>query len=228
MNYIIFQEQDPHIETDTKPHLTVKPLVDKPLPKKTGWTIEKEIKKELEDSATQNIEEIHTQDIDFDDDFSNGATTPTEVKKEEAPSSNTITDVAEEFLNDDFKIFSPFKKQSPKQLKPLASNWSELANENQVTASIQTDGKLPLQSNENKEKILKFYWLDAWEDRFVKPGVVYLFGKVYVNPSNKKEGCVSCCLVVKNVNRQLFLLPREYVSICFFLLFYRMLLRNIF
>lgn len=142
------------------------------------------------------------------------AKTP-DVKKENIPSSvNTITDVAQEFLNDDFEIFSELKKESPKakELKPLTSNWSEQGMDNQVTASVQTDGQLPLQTNENGENILKFYWLDAWEDRFVKPGVVYLFGKVYVNPSNKKAGCVSCCLVVKNVNRQLFLLPREYVS----------------
>lgn len=86
-------------------------------------------------------------------------------------------------------------------------------NENQTTSAIQTDGNLPLQTNENGDKVLRFYWLDAWEDRFVKPGVVYLFGKVYVNPSNTKEGCLSCCVVVKNVNRQLFLLPREFVSI---------------
>lgn len=138
-----------------------------------------------------------------------------DVKKEKIPSSvNTITDVAQEFLNDDFEIFTKSEKELPrgKELKPLTSNWSEYGMENQVTVSVQSDGQLPLQTNENGEKILKFYWLDAWEDRFIKPGVVYLFGKVYVNPSNKKAGCVSCCVVVKNVNRQLFLLPREYVS----------------
>lgn len=193
-------------------------MIEKPA-KKSEWKIDKEIKQEVEDSATQNIEEFPTQDIDLGDDFSNDcdiamAKAP-DVKKENIPSSvNTITDVAQEFLNDDFEVFSGLKKESPKakELKPLTSNWSEQAMDNQVTASVQTDGQLPLQTNENGEKILKFYWLDAWEDRFVKPGVVYLFGKVYVNPSNKKAGCVSCCLVVKNVNRQLFLLPREYVS----------------
>lgn len=137
------------------------------------------------------------------------------VEKENITSSvTTITDVVQEFLNDDFEIFSEPKKESPKEkeLKPLTSNWSEQGMDNQVTASVQTDGQLPLQTSENGEKILKFYWLDAWEDRFVKPGVVYLFGKVHLNPSNKKAGYISCCLVVKNVNRQLFLLPREYVS----------------
>ncbi|CAH0600272.1 unnamed protein product [Chrysodeixis includens] len=185
----------------------------KPASKKPEWKIDREIKQEVEDSATQNIEEFtDTQDINFDDDFSNDAAPapqPVEVKSEALPSTGeTITDVAEEFLNEDFEIFA-VKKESLKELKPLTSTWSEQMGENQAVATVSLD-QLPLQTNENGDKVLKFYWLDAWEDRFVKPGVVYLFGKVYVNPSNKKEGSASCCLVVKNVNRQLFLLPREY------------------
>ncbi|KAH9631071.1 hypothetical protein HF086_017058 [Spodoptera exigua] len=192
---------------------TSKSVTDKSVPKKQEWKIDREIKEEIEDSATQNIEEFHTQDLNFDDDFSNDNTpkpAEVEIKKEILPNTGeTITDVAEEFLNEDFEIFST-KKESPKQLKPLTSTWTDQMGENQVAATVQVDGQLPLQTNESGEKILKFYWLDAWEDRFVKPGVVYLFGKVYANPSNKKAGCVSCCLVVKNVNRQMFLLPREY------------------
>ncbi|XP_026485188.2 DNA polymerase alpha catalytic subunit [Vanessa tameamea] len=177
--------------------------------KKSEWNIDKEIKKELEDSATQNIEEFQTQELNFDDDFSNDAAlcAVPEIKEETPTVSNTITDVAEEFLNEDFEIF-PTKKE-PKELKPLSSNWAD-QNQNQVVSTVQTDGQLPIQTNKDGEKVLKFYWLDAWEDRFVKPGVVYLFGKVYVNPANKKAGCTSCCLVIKNVDRQLFLLPREY------------------
>lgn len=186
------------------------------------WQIDKEIKEELEDSATQNIEEFDTQDIVFDDDFSNDAapaldkapaeTVKAEIKKEDPiPStSNTITDVAEEFLNDDFEIFDTKK---PTELKPLTSTWISQMGANQTSAAVQIDSsQLPLQTNENGDKVLKFYWLDAWEDRFVKPGVVYLFGKVYANPLKKQDGCVTCCLVVKNVDRKLFLLPREYVS----------------
>ncbi|CAG4963801.1 unnamed protein product [Parnassius apollo] len=181
-------------------------------PKKPEWNIDKEIKRELEDSATQNIEEFQTQEIDFDDDFSNNPTPVPrpEVKKEITSTADTITDVAEEFLNEEFEIFPVVDKEPPKELKTLSTTWTEQFNENQNVQSIQTDGQLPLQTNSNGEKVFKFYWLDAWEDRFVKPGVVYLFGKTYVDPSNKQAGCVSCCLVVKNVNRQLFLLPREY------------------
>ncbi|VVC98313.1 unnamed protein product [Leptidea sinapis] len=185
--------------------------------KKSTWKIEMDIKKELEDSQTQNIEEFNTQDIDFNDDFNNVQTPQVNNVKEEIPvnnvkdeipsTSNTISDVADEFLNDEFEIFAKIK--SPKKLQKLETSWNEQM-ENQAVNTVQSDGQLPLQVNKNGEKVLKFYWLDAWEDRFVKPGVVYLFGKVYVNPSNKSAGCVSCCLSVKNINRQMFLLPRDY------------------
>ncbi|XP_068628346.1 DNA polymerase alpha catalytic subunit [Battus philenor] len=181
------------------------PVITKP-----KWTIDKEIKKELEDSATQDIEEFHTQDLDFNEDFSNHASPPpAEVKKEISSSVNTINDVAEEFLNEEFEIFPVTKNESPKELKTCTA-WTEQVKENQNIPSIQMDGQIPMHTNSSGEKVFKFYWLDAWEDRFVKPGVVYLFGKTYVNPLNKQAGCVSCCLVVKNVDRQLFLLPREY------------------
>lgn len=135
------------------------------------------------------------------------------VKTEELPSSSaTITDVAEEFLNETFEVFPKAKNDSPHDSKEPSNNWAEQIGDNQPSACVQTDGQLPLQTNENGEQVLRFFWLDAWEDRFMKPGVVYLFGRVYVDPNNKKAGSVSCCLVVKDVDRQLFLLPREYVS----------------
>lgn len=183
--------------------------------KKPEWNIEKEIKQELNETLTPNIEEFETQDIDFDDDFSNDAKT-SQVKNEPVSTGtsteNPTTDITDEFFNDEFEIFPLPKKETTKELKPLTSTWPEQGGDNQTVSSVQSDGQLPLQTNETGEKVLRFYWLDAWEDRFVKPGVIYLFGKVYVDPSNKKAGCVSCCLVVKNVNRQIFLLPREYVS----------------
>ncbi|CAB3220978.1 unnamed protein product [Arctia plantaginis] len=214
---VIKQDNENLVNKEVPPKLvtengsTSKPI-EKQVQKKSEWKIDKEIKQELEDSATQDIEEFQTQDLNFDDDFSNDATPKkSEVKKEVLPSTGeTITDVAEEFLNEEFEIFTT-KKESSKELKPLTSTWPDQMCENQVVnVNVQVDAQLPLQTNENGDKIMKFYWLDAWEDRFVKPGVVYLFGKVYVNPSKKKEGAISCCLVVKNVNRQIFLLPREY------------------
>ncbi|KAI9099252.1 DNA polymerase family B-domain-containing protein [Phlyctochytrium arcticum] len=51
---------------------------------------------------------------------------------------------------------------------------------------------------------LRMFWFDAME----KDGVVYLFGKVL----NRRDGSyISTCAVVQNIQRNLFILPREYV-----------------
>ena len=46
------------------------------------------------------------------------------------------------------------------------------------------------------------FWLDAYEKR----GTVYLFGKVKADKN--ASGYVSCCLVVKNNRRSMFVLPK--------------------
>lgn len=43
-------------------------------------------------------------------------------------------------------------------------------------------------------------------------GVVFLFGKVWIESANTY---VSCCVTVKNIERTVYLLPRETVSISF-------------
>jgi DNA polymerase alpha subunit A len=52
------------------------------------------------------------------------------------------------------------------------------------------------------------FWWDAYEEWFKQPGVVYLFGKVWIESAKTH---VSCCVTVKNIERRIFLLPREKV-----------------
>ncbi|KAI8375408.1 DNA polymerase family B-domain-containing protein [Choanephora cucurbitarum] len=52
---------------------------------------------------------------------------------------------------------------------------------------------------------LHMWWYDAYERK--EKGYVYLFGKVLNKGTNKY---VSCCVVVKNIERNLFFLPRTY------------------
>ncbi|RWS15467.1 hypothetical protein B4U79_06198, partial [Dinothrombium tinctorium] len=63
-------------------------------------------------------------------------------------------------------------------------------------------------ASEGSEKFLKMYWFDAYDGW--APGVVYLFGKVYVQNIKKY---VSCCCVVKNIERRLYVLPRKNFTI---------------
>lgn len=52
---------------------------------------------------------------------------------------------------------------------------------------------------------LHMWWYDAYERK--EKGYVYLFGKVLNKTTDKY---VSCCVTVKNIERNLFVLPRPY------------------
>jgi hypothetical protein len=51
----------------------------------------------------------------------------------------------------------------------------------------------------------KMWWYDAYERK--EKGYVYIFGKVLNKKTNRY---VSCCVTVKNIERNLFVLPRKF------------------
>ncbi|CAM6094457.1 unnamed protein product [Calypogeia fissa] len=56
---------------------------------------------------------------------------------------------------------------------------------------------------------LPFYLIDADEEEFgSNPGTIYLFGKV---PAAVKDNLVSCCVVVRNLQRCIFAVPSPEV-----------------
>ncbi|XP_018616727.1 DNA polymerase alpha catalytic subunit isoform X1 [Scleropages formosus] len=72
---------------------------------------------------------------------------------------------------------------------------------------VQVDSShLPLVEGPDGDTVFRFYWLDAFEDQYSQPGVVFLFGKVWIDSA---KAHVSCCVAVKNVERVVYLLPRE-------------------
>ncbi|KAL2768884.1 DNA polymerase alpha catalytic subunit isoform 3 [Daubentonia madagascariensis] len=72
---------------------------------------------------------------------------------------------------------------------------------------VQVDSNyLPLVKGTDEEQVFQFYWLDAYEDQYNQPGVVFLFGKVWIESAKTH---VSCCVMVKNIERTLYFLPRE-------------------
>uniref|UniRef100_A0A3Q2HAH2 DNA polymerase n=1 Tax=Equus caballus TaxID=9796 RepID=A0A3Q2HAH2_HORSE len=72
---------------------------------------------------------------------------------------------------------------------------------------VQVDSNhLPLVKGADEEQVFQFYWLDAYEDQYNQPGVVFLFGKVWIELA---ETYVSCCVMVKNIERTLYFLPCE-------------------
>ncbi len=54
---------------------------------------------------------------------------------------------------------------------------------------------------------VSLFWLDAFETP-QQPGKVYLFGRVRTGAGTDTQ---SCCVVVENIDRNLFILPRKFV-----------------
>ncbi|XP_054978992.1 DNA polymerase alpha catalytic subunit [Sorex araneus] len=91
---------------------------------------------------------------------------------------------------------------------PDVSCWAlEQADDSFSTPEVQVDSsQLPLVKGADEEQVFQFFWLDAYEDPYNQPGVVFLFGKVWIESA---ETHVSCCVLVKNIERVLYFLPRE-------------------
>ncbi|KAM4815302.1 DNA polymerase alpha catalytic subunit-like, partial [Thomomys bottae] len=59
---------------------------------------------------------------------------------------------------------------------------------------VQVDSShLPLVKGADEDEVFQFYWLDAYEDQYSQPAKTH----------------VSCCIMVKNIERTLYFLPRE-------------------
>ncbi|KAK6196117.1 hypothetical protein SNE40_001404 [Patella caerulea] len=109
----------------------------------------------------------------------------------------------------------PVKKENTVKSQPVieskefvSSGWESIQSDNTDNViDIQVDSsKLPLVTNEEGEQVMRFYWLDAYEDPWKQPGIVYLFGKVWIESAKSH---VSCCVTVKNIQRHVYLLPRK-------------------
>lgn len=97
---------------------------------------------------------------------------------------------------------SPPKEADPEDMSKLLSNWESICQmdddfEKSVTTAEQD---APISSSEQ----LRFWFWEAWEDPTKLPGEVFLFGRT-------ADG-KSVCVRVQNINRVLYLLPRQYVS----------------
>ncbi|XP_077592507.1 DNA polymerase alpha catalytic subunit isoform X2 [Stigmatopora nigra] len=96
-------------------------------------------------------------------------------------------------------------------LHKTAGSWGDEAEDEAINVAlpeVQVDSsKLPLVEGPDGEQVFRFYWLDAFEDPFSQPGVVYLFGKVWIESAKSHT---SCCVSIRNIERTMYLLPREY------------------
>ncbi|XP_043959846.1 DNA polymerase alpha catalytic subunit isoform X2 [Gambusia affinis] len=109
------------------------------------------------------------------------------------------------------KVEHKAERQDPVLLpNRVGSSWGQEAagGVSEAPVEVQVDSsKLPLVEGPDGEQVFRFYWLDAFEDPYNQPGVVYLFGKVWIESA---QSHVSCCVTVKNIDRTMYLLPREF------------------
>ncbi|XP_071950860.1 DNA polymerase alpha catalytic subunit-like [Antedon mediterranea] len=116
-------------------------------------------------------------------------------------------------VKEEMEVKKDEEKMPEYDVEALASTgWETIKGQVNEIKKYPADGvqidtsSLPLTKNEEGEQVLRFYWFDSYEDPYKQPGVVYLFGKVWIDSAKTH---VSCCVPVKNIERQVFLLPRE-------------------
>ncbi|NXX91398.1 DPOLA polymerase, partial [Centropus bengalensis] len=193
-------------------------------PKHTNYPAKSVVASENEDTkyvqkATANGEVVKTIEEETTEDDNQGVMDFDEEDFDEPMEAEHVENVPEtaQSLERDKEI----KQKEAQQLEskkeasvlscppPDTSCWDGIEEDEAdlVVADVQLDPNLlPLVNAENDERVLKFYWLDAYEDQFSQPGVVFLFGKVWIESANT---FVSCCVTVKNIERTVYLLPRE-------------------
>ncbi len=129
-------------------------------------------------------------------------------------SADTRTAVGKDKSNGNVmeKVELSIKKESPKVAYNVNSidNFQSYvkADSSPLTLSDSSDQTLShmMDKNGENENLLNFYWLDINEEPR-NPGHLYAFGKVQVSSQNY----ASCCVVLKNVQRVIYVLPREKV-----------------
>uniref|UniRef100_A0A8C3G2R0 DNA polymerase n=1 Tax=Cyclopterus lumpus TaxID=8103 RepID=A0A8C3G2R0_CYCLU len=142
--------------------------------------------------------------VDFDEPMEVGLEEETPALKDNAESSHKA-EAAGVKVEPKADIFLSLSRSSR-----IGSSWGQEEDDgvSEAPTEIQVDSsQLPLVEGAEGEQVFRFYWLDAFEDPYSKPGVVYLFGKVWIESA---QSHVSCCVTVKNIERTMYFLPREY------------------
>ncbi|XP_078513931.1 DNA polymerase alpha catalytic subunit [Lissotriton helveticus] len=157
----------------------------------------------IQDTADDDQNLMEFEDGDFDD--------PMEAENQK-PALEACLTIKEELKEGERgHEQKPVKEEACATITglPGVSCWKQMDGEGSesVVTDIQVDtSSLPLVTAADGEQVFRFYWLDAYEDMYSQPGVVYLFGKVWIESA---KAHVSCCVTVKNIERTIYVLPRE-------------------
>ncbi|XP_057680198.1 DNA polymerase alpha catalytic subunit isoform X1 [Corythoichthys intestinalis] len=168
-------------------------------PSKKAPAVEKETEPPKEQEEV--VEDVAFDTMDFDE--------PMEVESMEPQEPAVIKEALSEGTTG---LVAPIREE-PKNdiLLKTGGSWGQEDEEaavNEALPEVQVDSsKLPLVEGPDGEPVFRFYWLDAFEDPYIQAGVVYLFGKVWIESAKSHT---SCCVSIRNIERTMYILPREY------------------
>ncbi|XP_016961168.1 DNA polymerase alpha catalytic subunit [Drosophila biarmipes] len=170
------------------------PIKKEPLPEKTP------AKESKEDPFSDN-------DMDFSclDDDENQFDVEEQPKEKDAQaktSAEKTTQLKEaEKVSSKKNLNSSPKESEPEDMSKLLNNWESICqmDDDFEKSVITAEQESPISS----EKQLRFWYWEAWEDPIKLPGEVFLFGRT-------ADG-KSVCVRVQNINRVLYLLPRQFL-----------------
>lgn len=120
-------------------------------------------------------------------------------------------DAVSKLMNDTPQQQKPVSPQVAKSSIQFDTQELEFATDEQLLATARTFHTSP--SKETKDEHLSFFWFDAYEDSVAQPGKLFLFGKtpLVTNEKSSNKTFVSICLIVDNIPKQVFFIPRPNV-----------------
>lgn len=151
---------------------------------------------------------------------------PSEMLEPFSPLKETVMDDDDDFTQMDLSVIEEAEAQSnaPKEgsANKTQNKLEELSDKFFLTGWTNACSNIDLNQSvdattDEIEKIdlsekcdMKFWYWDAWEDSYVRPGEVCLFGRL-LSANKASNDHQSICVHVKNIEKCLFLLPREFV-----------------
>ncbi|XP_076014458.1 DNA polymerase alpha catalytic subunit [Genypterus blacodes] len=187
------------VPSGAKPRPSARPPPSMPAPPMEGRKMKVEKLDEEEVNDTLSLD-----GVDFDEPME---VEPEEEKEEARPAVKDDAE-AESRAAADVKVEPKSEPQDPVLLARGSWGQEEESEGSGAPAEVFVDAsQLPLAQGADGENVFRFFWLDAFEDQYSQPGVVYLFGKVWIESG---KCFVSCCVTVRNIERTMYFLPREY------------------
>ncbi|XP_018324520.1 DNA polymerase alpha catalytic subunit [Agrilus planipennis] len=161
---------------------------------------------EVDKILGQTINDNQTQNNDNTKEILNESKTIFDSNNQESLLDDDfdLTQIEDNEFNENETFNDPFMDH----IDHLVNEYETMQENGCNNAKMEVDvdiSKLPLVLNEDGIKVFRFYWWDAFEDQNNKPGFVLLFGKVY---NEESSSYISCCVVVRNIDRKIYLLPR--------------------